>query len=308
MNHKKNMSIRLFLLSLCMMACVCLAACSSSSDEEKPVEATTQEAAAETTTAATTEAEVEDPYIIVIDAGHGGNDSGVMYESESGWKEEKKIAMKIAKYMREELETFKNVEVHFSRKEDVYVALQDRADYAKRKNADLMISLHLNSMEDAGGYAEGLSIAVAAGTYDKYTSAYSKRLGCNFAYELEQLGIKNNGLIMHSSKDYDYPNGRPADFYALIRSTLPEGIATIIVEHGFLDNANDYDRFFNTDEKLKKIGIADAHAVARYLQVEKKDTGEVLEELKNYNINCHRTTRSGGTTKYKKTYYKTNEE
>jgi len=85
----------------------------------------------------------EDPkkWVIVIDPGHGGRDSG----AQGAISYEKNIALAIALKTGEYLEqNLSNVKVLYTRKNDTFVELQDRATFANRNNADLFISIHAN--------------------------------------------------------------------------------------------------------------------------------------------------------------------
>ncbi len=80
--------------------------------------------------------------VIVIDAGHGGKDPGC-----HGSKHKEKdvalaVALKFGKYIEENL---KDVRVVYTRKTDVFVELQERAEIANKAKADLFVSIHCNS-------------------------------------------------------------------------------------------------------------------------------------------------------------------
>lgn len=78
---------------------------------------------------------------IMIDPGHGGNDSGT--KGQSGTKE-KDIALDIAKRLRDRLKKSGNFNVLMTRDQDVTVPLNRRVEMAKLSRADLFISVHLN--------------------------------------------------------------------------------------------------------------------------------------------------------------------
>jgi len=78
---------------------------------------------------------------IVIDAGHGGRDSGAVG---SGRNYEKYIVFNISKYLKKELEK-NGFKVYLTRNRDKYVKLSHRTHFANKKNADIFISIHANA-------------------------------------------------------------------------------------------------------------------------------------------------------------------
>ena len=80
---------------------------------------------------------------VVLDPGHGGDQSGAARDGES--VEEKTLNLKIARYLKEELETYENVTVYLTREDDMDVDLPDRTKVSVDKKADVMISLHNNA-------------------------------------------------------------------------------------------------------------------------------------------------------------------
>lgn len=83
--------------------------------------------------------------LIVIDAGHGGRDSGALGASHR----ESELALAAALELKAELERTGRYRVMLTRDRDVYVPLQRRVEIARRSGADLFISLHLDSSPDA---------------------------------------------------------------------------------------------------------------------------------------------------------------
>jgi len=80
---------------------------------------------------------------IVIDPGHGGKDPGAT--SVSGMKE-KDLNLKVAKYLEEELSR-RGFRVFLTRSCDIFLELQERVEVARKRNADIFISIHSNSSE-----------------------------------------------------------------------------------------------------------------------------------------------------------------
>ena len=82
------------------------------------------------------------PFIVVLDAGHGGKDPG--RPTKFGYKE-KDIALKIVLKIGENLKKYKNVKVIYTRKTDVFIELRQRAKIANKADADLFVSVHCNA-------------------------------------------------------------------------------------------------------------------------------------------------------------------
>ncbi len=81
------------------------------------------------------------PFVVVLDAGHGGHDSG---NTGNGYKESE-IALSIVLKVGQELEKLPNVKVIYTRKTDVFLELRERAAIANRNDADLFVSVHCNA-------------------------------------------------------------------------------------------------------------------------------------------------------------------
>lgn len=81
--------------------------------------------------------------IVVIDAGHGGRDPGAI--SVSGQVREKELTLLLAQSLRDELVRRGRVRVAMTRNDDSYLALDERAAVARRLNAAMFLSLHIDS-------------------------------------------------------------------------------------------------------------------------------------------------------------------
>ncbi len=86
---------------------------------------------------------------VVIDAGHGGKDPG----THGALVKEKDVALKIALKLGSYIEkNLPGVKVIYTRKKDVYLGLDERADIANKAKADLFICIHANAVGKAEIY------------------------------------------------------------------------------------------------------------------------------------------------------------
>ena len=231
------------------------------------------------------------PLVICIDPGHGGSESGTVVVDGSL---EKNMNLKIAMYLKEELEQYKNVKVVMTRTSDVYVSLQDRARIAANAGATALVSIHIN----ATGWGTQSSISGAEvyyphANYNAAVSETGKNLAQNILNELVGLGLNNLGIKVKYVYDtntgqpahdpaYDYPDGSVGDYYGVIRYSKELGVAGIIVEHAMSDNWNDFNNFLSSDAKLKNLGVADATGIAKAFGLSKVNYKEI-DELANLN-------------------------
>lgn len=202
--------------------------------------------------------------IIVLDPGHGGKDSGAT----RGSVYEKNLNFKVAKYCKAELEQYQGVKVYLTRTGDTYLSLAQRAKIAKNYNADILISIHQNagssSSYGAEVYYPNQNYKPAAGTTGKGVASAIQK-------ELTKLGLSNRGIkIRNTANGTKYADGSYADYYGIIRESKTLGIAGIIVEHAFLSNTQDYNKFLSSDSKLKQLGVADATGIAKYFGLSKE--------------------------------------
>ena len=93
----------------------------------------------------------EKPFVVVLDAGHGGHDSG----NRGNGYYEKKIALNIALKIGEILEKRKDFKIIYTRKTDVFVDLIERANIANKADADLFISIHCDAFTSSKAYGAG---------------------------------------------------------------------------------------------------------------------------------------------------------
>ena len=94
---------------------------------------------------------------VVIDAGHGGKDPGALGKGKG--IHEKHIVLAVAKKMGDKIkERYPDVKVIYTRSNDTFIGLHERAMVARRNNADLFISIHCNGSSNTE--AKGTSVHI----------------------------------------------------------------------------------------------------------------------------------------------------
>ena len=202
--------------------------------------------------------------VVVLDAGHGGSDPG----AQGNGIVEKTVNLKIAQYCKEELEQYAGITVYMTRTGDTYLTLAQRAQVAINKRADLFVSLHNNS--NVSSVPCGANVYYPNSNYNAGCGTAGATLAAMIESNLTDLGLASGGIhIRNSENGTKYPDGSLADYYGVIKRCKENGIPGLIVEHAFISNASDAKKFLSTDEQLKKLGVADASAIAEYYGLKK---------------------------------------
>lgn len=108
---------------------------------------------------------------IVIDPGHGGKDPGAPGKTKT--TAEKHIVLKISTLFGDKIKkAYPDVKVVYTRSTDVFVELKERAAIAKRNNADLFVSIHCNSNDNARAFGASAHILGPKSNNPKNSSDY----------------------------------------------------------------------------------------------------------------------------------------
>lgn len=210
---------------------------------------------------------------VVIDAGHGGKDPGCNGVS----AREKDVALDVALKLGELIEeNIPDVKVIYTRKDDHFVELIDRAGIANKNHADLFISIHCNSGPSAAfgteTYTMGLhtsqgNLAVAKRENsvilqeDNYKENYNgfnpNSPQSHILFSLYQSAYIDNSLRFAQKVDHQMKNrvGRTsrgvkqAGFLVLWKSAMP----SVLIETGFLTNPQE-EKFLN--DKMSQTYMA----------------------------------------------------
>lgn len=169
--------------------------------------------------------------IIVVDAGHGGNDIGTYTDDMEYY--EKDINLSIVLYLKELLDKEKNIKVYYTRLSDEKVYLNPRLDLANDLKADLFISVHCNSSDYTS--AKGSEVLYST-KHQKNLALKSDKLAKLCLDELIKIvKTKNRGTV----------NGN--DIYIVANSKVP----VALIEVGFMSNSTDM-KFLKYEKNRKK--------------------------------------------------------
>lgn len=175
--------------------------------------------------------------IVVIDAGHGGSDPGAVG---NGLKE-KDLTLKILKYSKRYFDTDESIKVYYSRTTDVFVSLYNIRQIPNEVEADMFVSIHIDSYN-----------ATSTGTSVLYNGTLNQtNEGGLSSFMLASRMIdrvqKATGLIKRYGTGL---SNRPN--LVVLKADCP----AVLIETGFISNPNDVAQVLGDNVKLKKVGKA----------------------------------------------------
>lgn len=210
---------------------------------------------------------------ICLDPGHGGSDSGA---TAFGAKESD-LTLKIAQYCKEELAKY-DVNVVMTRTTDTRLSeeaamdLKNRVEVAKKAGASYFISIHINSA--ANSAAKGAEVYYPNTSGNKNLSSNGQNLAKAIQKQLTALGLYDRGIKIRNYTDgttsYD-PTSSDQDYYGVIRYAKQANITGLIVEHCFISNKEEFDKYLCSNAKLQQLGIADARGIVSALGLHVKE-------------------------------------
>jgi N-acetylmuramoyl-L-alanine amidase len=228
--------------------------------------------------------------LIVIDAGHGGHDTGAI----AGGKREKDLVLQIAKRLEKELKR-RGYRVYMTRRTDRFLKLPQRTHIADRKGATVFVSIHANSVPRSKrnrGY--GIETVFLQNTRDakskriaaRENAAVLKGAGSSLSKKVIVDAVLNGPKIIESNKlaidvqkrmmanlraHYDHIKDggvRHAPFWVLVGASRP----SILVEVGYISHPRERKRLFSSRyQKLLAKGIAEG--IDNYLINRHKELG-----------------------------------
>ena len=183
--------------------------------------------------------------LVILDAGHGGSDSGAVYKGRKESDDVLRLALEIEKHL-----VRSGVTVKLTRGANKTVELKERTDFEKSQNAEVFVSLHRNAHEPEK--AKGVE------TFCYKKTGLANTLATNIQVNLVSVGV---------SADRGVKEGN----FHVLRETR---CAAALVELGFIDNSMDNKLF---DDRFESYSVAIAKGILKTLKIpyKEKPTTEV---------------------------------
>lgn len=199
------------------------------------------------------------PFVVVIDAGHGGKDAGAVGKTKLMEKDlNLDVSRRVASMIRDSFPD--DVKVVLTRDKDIFIPLQERANIVNRNNANLFICIHTNAAESRSACGaetfilgtermeDNLDVAMRENAVMKLESDYQttyqgfdpNSIDSYIMFELMQNQYMDQSLNFASLVQKRFTSGlkredrgvRQAAFWVLLKSACP----SVLVEMGFISN------------------------------------------------------------------------
>ncbi|MEM5566138.1 N-acetylmuramoyl-L-alanine amidase [Psychroserpens sp. AS72] len=234
----------------------------------------------------------KDKFVVVLDAGHGGHDSG----NKGNGHRESDIALKITLQVGKELEKDKDIKVIYTRTKDVFVTLRGRAKIANDADADLFVSVHCNAHHSQASGTETFVLGVANTKRNmEIAKKENEVIFLEADYEKHYEGFDPNSpesLITLSFLQEEYTENsiklarmvednfekeikrksrglKQASLWVLHNTYMP----SVLIEVGFLTN-NSEGKFLNTKAGQTKMATGIKKAILGYKSYIEQNVGE----------------------------------
>ena len=226
----------------------------------------------------------EKTFTVVIDAGHGGKDPGARGTVINEKAINLAVALKLGSLISEK---HSDVKVIYTRKTDVFIELDERANIANRNKADLFISIHTNAVKRGSSVSgtetytlglarsdENLEVAMRENSAilleDNYLQKYEgfdpKSSESYIIFEFMQNKHMEQSISLASEVQKSFTSAkrnnrgvRQAGFLVLRKTSMP----SILVELGYISNPAE-ERFMKTKDGQDKLATAIYNAFTKY--------------------------------------------
>ena len=236
---------------------------------------------------------------VVLDAGHGGHDTGALGKN----SREKDITLSIVLKLRDYIhQNMKDVKVVLTRDDDTFVELHRRARIANEKKADLFISVHCNSTHSPAVFgaetfvmglhksqanlavakAENAAILLEDDYVEKYDGFDPNSPEGNIFFNMMQNAFLDKSLAYAGKVQHQFVDNlkmfdrgvKQAGFLVLYKTAMPG----VLIETGFISNARE-EKFLLSEKGQDQIAYAIYKALRDYKnQIENKPAEQEQED------------------------------
>lgn len=222
---------------------------------------------------------------VVLDAGHGGGDTGTNHNS----YKEKDIVLSTVLKIGKLLEKEPGFDVVYTRKTDVFIELRERAHIANREKADLFVSIHCNGVSSAAAYGtetfvmgldrSNMNLEVARKENSviyqekdykvKYKGFDPNKPDTSIGLALQQEESLNQSAVLASKVRDGFRKLKKNDrgikqqpLWVLDATTMPG----VLIELGFVSNKTE-GAYLNSDDGQDELARTIANAIISYKEL-----------------------------------------
>lgn len=235
------------------------------------------------------------PFVLVIDAGHGGVDGGAV----GAFSKEKDINLRVALEFGKLVSTHcKDVNIIYTRKTDVFLTLQERSNIANAAHADLFISIHTNSVESGNPVCgsetyvlgmhradENLNVAKNRNSLTRHGNGKPRQerfipgtTESEIGFQLMQTQYLKESIALATCIQKQYKRaGRPDKGvrqagYSVLRLTAR---AAILTELGFITTPEE-EQYLNSESGVATLARCIYNGFVEYRKLYKKGGGQFV--------------------------------
>lgn len=173
---------------------------------------------------------------VCLDAGHGGSDVGAEFNGRYEKDDNLRLTLAVGEILKEN-----GIKVIYTRKEDKFVELEDRAEYANKKKATYFVSIHRNSADTS---VSGVEIWI-----ENTAPVFEEKMAESILGKINEVGFgKSRGV----KRGYQ---GNPSANYLVNSAT---DMPSCLVEMGFITTDKDNALF---DENFDEYALAIANGI-----------------------------------------------
>lgn len=238
-------------------------------------------------------------FTLVIDAGHGGHDAGAV----GAYSKEKNINLKVALAFGKLVEeNCHGVKVVYTRKTDVFIPLQRRADIANNNKADLFVSIHTNALPNgriaygSETYTLGMArananlavakrensvITLESDYKSKYQGFDPNKAESYVIFEFMQDKYMKQSVDLASCIQKQYTSaGRPnkgvhqAGFLVLRNTSMP----SVLTELGFITTPAE-ENYLNSQQGIMELSRSIYNGFLSYRRMHERGANDIPENL-----------------------------